>query len=205
MPWFIERHLAEGKPQRPTIVIPKQPPAPYENPVFGAHVTDDEEEEEDMADVPLSPPMPPFARSQSNGNRPSPRSSHSGRSCPRSPPSPTKQRGSGRPGWAKRVMTRRGIDPPFTSRPTAPTMSVWSADSSDGPLPPPKPLPRPSHLNGGYLDIPPPHHRSSYAHFPMNAGDPDRPVGNSPLSEWIRADDSSRGIRIHYVPDISPA
>lgn len=186
-----------SKPQRPVVVTKKAPAGPYESPVFRAH--EEEEElvvaEQDMTDVQLSPPIAPFAQRTFDIEH---GSITSERSCPRVPPSPTNHHASFRPSWAKRIMTRRGIDPPFYTRPQEDVLSP--------PVPRKAGLPPPAGLNGGFLDIPGEQRRLSYDHFPQGVPDPDRPVGHSPLSQWVRADDSPvTSSSALYTPRISPA
>ncbi|KAF7793114.1 hypothetical protein EIP86_004222 [Pleurotus ostreatoroseus] len=191
VPWFTERR--PGSPaelQLPKIVVTG---APYENPVFRS---DDEEKGHSIEDAnhfnsPVSP--------RSEGA-----SSDSSRLALRVPPSPISSRASFRPSWAKRIMTRRGIDPPFVPNPTPPTPPPWERPYSSNemlsytdqpPVPPKAHLPVPSGLSGGSLGIPAHGQRMSYSHFPAEFWNPDQSVGNSsPPSEWIRADGLPRYI-----------
>ena len=212
IPWFIERELAESKQESPRLISPKRPAESWENPAFRAKNDEDrngireEIREVDVADMPLAPPPAPWTRGRPVypfGNA----LASSSRSLPRTPPDPVQKRTSSRPAWARRITSRRGIDPPFTVRTTSDVRPpVPTPKTSAGPSVPRISIPEPEGLNGGFLDLPSPdemRRRISYGRFPTNAVDPNRSLaGSSPLSEWVRADEALPGI---YIKHISPA
>ncbi|KAI0686734.1 hypothetical protein BC835DRAFT_440318 [Cytidiella melzeri] len=179
MPWFENPYAvkvdfpASSAPPRP---IP--PRSPYENPCFKAH--DDH--------LPLTPPSVPFTKTYQTDLE-----SFRSETRPRADSNltSTKSEDSCKPGWAKRVNTRRGVDPPFSPFPNAAKRisralkSYWTGESTVPPTPPPKPsLPVPDNLNGGFIDC----HRASYGHFPNDVDDMDLPIARTHMREWVKAE-----------------
>ncbi|EKM55491.1 uncharacterized protein PHACADRAFT_256146 [Phanerochaete carnosa HHB-10118-sp] len=172
-PWFVEPALGGS------VNKPSKPKEPWENPAFSAYEEEDEKEEEDLGDVSLTPPVVAWAR----------KFDLEGLYMP-SAPLRAKSVESMRPAWAKRVNTRRGIDPPFAPAPVAQRVSrlvksYWSGTSAP-PTPPAKAspsLPRPSNLNGGFIDC----HRASYGYFPDEVADEDQPIAQPKRCEWVQA------------------
>jgi hypothetical protein len=184
MPWFTNPPPPPAKVVFPTHqaeLKPMPPKSPYQNPCF---------EPGEDAHIILTPPSVPFAQSYQmdleKQNLP-----YAAR--PRAvsdPASITSQR----PVWAKRVNTRRGVDPPFTPYPNATTRvsaalkSLWphSARTTAQPSSPPKTtLPAPENLgNGEFIDCV----RSSYGHFPSDVDNMDLPIARTHMREWVKAE-----------------
>lgn len=185
VPWFVERELPANTKHvsiRP-ISMPTPPKPfklksslPYESPVFHP-----------MEDDILSPPKAPWTDVEKGSleTRPKLLVHESSKE-------------SLRPTWAKSLRVRRGVDQPFAmprappkARPiTAILKSYWYGSAT--PAPPPKSthliLPNFNHsfdsLDGEHSHSV----RSSYHQFPESVADPDQPIEQRRLSEWIQAD-----------------
>lgn len=114
-----------------------------------------------------------------------------------------------RPTWAKSDKHRRGVDNPFTVRPLKQLVKSCLPGGSAPPLPekvtpfhlPPLEIPAPVHKHPSYQTPKP--RNPSYAQFPQDIEDPDKPIAFRRFSEWIRAD-TEAGITVHTVPRLSP-
>lgn len=108
-----------------------------------------------------------------------------------------RNRDSTLPNWARKVSTRRGIDPPFQSTRSF-VRSWWPGNN---PLPPPPP-PKPAHIhlplyNNFHTTSTDDHHRAdaaeesriSYGYFPRSVSDPDLPIEFRRISEWVQAEE----------------
>ncbi|GJE95204.1 hypothetical protein PsYK624_113850 [Phanerochaete sordida] len=195
-PWFVEPTLPLAH-SGPTSKPPRPPQhkatEPWENPAF-RH----DDDEQDIGDAPLPPPLAPWARDPEAHALPARRTA----------PSPVQSTASLRPPWAQRVQTRRGVDPPFAPAPAASRLSrlvrsFWSASSAPPPSPPPpvppkfaprplalrtSPSPLPAFVDsplpeGGFVDC----FRGSYGYFPEAVVDEDSPIEQPRRSEWVRA------------------
>ena len=112
-----------------------------------------------------------------------------------------------RPTWAKDIQHRRGVDNPFGIMPLRKIVKSV--------LPGPSPSEKITPFQLPMLKIPAPVHNHadhvtpkttrgiSYAQFPQDIEDPDKPIAFRRFSEWVRAD-SDAGSSVHKHPRLSP-
>lgn len=166
VPWFVERN--ETLPPRVPLKNEKTGDA-YENPVFAPHLG---LEAPPSAWMPSSKDKyPAHDRCGTGGHT----------------------RDSTLPNWARKISTRRGIDPPFQTTRNL-VRSWWLGNNATPPTPPPKPINLPL-FNTFHTTTTDDQHdgdaltgsRISYGHFPRNVSDPDLPIEFRHLSEWVQA------------------